>query len=142
MEDLFESASTRDYMKELIYKYFDERGAEAELISSLIAPDHIEVDFQAMPSVEPAKFINNFKSVSARKFLGHFPELRQKVKGLWNNAYFLATREQYVSEHLRKFKEQQMGSRAVKRWISATDPPLDGNLDDTEPLSGPDPEEE
>lgn len=55
--------------------------------------DHLHLFCHGIPSLAPAKVVEIFKSISARKLLLEFPQLRQQTygAGLWGVGYYLST---------------------------------------------------
>lgn len=80
-----------------------------EIIEQETAKDHIHILFSSKPQIQPSKFINSLKSVSARCLFSEFPKLRTKLrKGhFWSPSYFLASTGQVTLEDLKKYVENQ-----------------------------------
>ena len=55
--------------------------------------DHLHLFVKSYPNILPAKVVEIFKSISARKMLEQFPNLRKETlgAGLWGVGYYLAT---------------------------------------------------
>lgn len=79
------------------------------IIEQETAVDHIHILFTSKPQIQPSKFVNSLKSVSARLIFREFPEVKKKLwKGhFWSPSYFLASTGQVTLEDLKKYVENQ-----------------------------------
>lgn len=55
--------------------------------------DHLHLFCRGIPSAAPARVVQIFKSISARKLMQEFPQLKQQTygAGLWGVGYYLST---------------------------------------------------
>lgn len=80
-----------------------------EIIEQETAIDHIHILFASRPQIQPSKFVNSLKSVSARLIFRDVPEVKKKLwKGhFWSPSYFLASTGQVTLEDLKRYVENQ-----------------------------------
>ena len=121
LDDVFITEEIIKSIREIIHEYFTKtQKDEAELISTFIFDNYIEIHFQTLPTLNLVKFISNMKSVTARYFLKAHPQIKEKLGGCWNKSYFLATREQMVQQHVDTYLKEQFALRAVDRIVGET----------------------
>ena len=81
-----------------------------ELIAIETDLDHLHVLFKAKPQTDLLKFINNWKSATAkvlrRKF---YPKIKDKLWGdvFWSDSYCLITTGQTTLDQVKKYVETQ-----------------------------------
>ena len=80
-----------------------------EIIEQETAIDHIHILFSSKPQIQPSKFVNSLKSVSARLIFREFPEVKEKLweRHFWSPSYFLASTGQVTLEDLKRYVENQ-----------------------------------
>ena len=80
-----------------------------EIIEQETTIDHIHILFSSKPQIQPSKFVNSLKSVSARLLFREFPEVKKKLwEGhFWSPSYFLASTGQVTLEDLKRYVENQ-----------------------------------
>jgi len=80
-----------------------------EIIEQETTIDHIHILFSSKPQIQPSKFVNSLKSVSARLIFREFPEVKKKLwEGhFWSPSYFLASTGQVTLEDLKRYVENQ-----------------------------------
>ncbi len=116
--DLFKEEETHSAIREIIFEYFTQtKGNKVELISIFIHDYYIEINFQALPTINLSSFISNLKSISSRKYLKNHPDLKTNLGGCWNKSYFIATREQMVSHHIKKYLKEQKSLRSATKIL-------------------------
>lgn len=73
--------------------------------------DHIHILFEAHPSLQISKLVNNLKSVSSRYIRKHFKEDLDKVyygtESFWNNAYCILSSGGANIETLKQYIQNQ-----------------------------------
>ena len=71
--------------------------------------DHIHILFSAKPQTELIKFINNWKSATAKALRNRFPEIKKKLwkDVFWSGSYCLITSGQVTLDQLKKYVESQ-----------------------------------
>lgn len=83
---------------------------QAEIISMETDLDHIHILFKARPQTDLLKFINNWKSATAkvlrRKF---YNRIKDKLWGdvFWSSSYCLITTGQTTLDQIKKYVESQ-----------------------------------
>lgn len=80
-----------------------------KIIEQETAKDHIHILFSSKPQIQPSKFVNSLKAVSARLLFRDFPELRQKLRNghLWSPSYFLASVGEVTLDDIKRYVENQ-----------------------------------
>jgi len=78
--------------------------------------DHVHVLFTAKPQTPLIKFINNWKSATAKAIKNRYPELEKSLWGgkFWSDSYCLITTGQTTLEQVKQYVEKQGESKEMK----------------------------
>jgi len=82
-----------------------------ELAELEIPVDHIHMVVRTEPKVSPSDVMQIVKSISAREFFRHYPELKEKYfwgGKLWTQSYFVETVGNVNEEEIRKYVRDQL----------------------------------
>ena len=101
------SMEVMEYLKKVNDSVADKFGVT--IVEQEADKDHIHILFSSKPQIQPSKFINSLKSVSARLLFRQFPEIKDKLwKGaFWSPSYFLASVGEVKLADVKKYIEQQ-----------------------------------
>lgn len=89
---------------------------EIEIISMETDLDHIHILFKTKPQTDLLKFINNWKSATAKVLRRKFQnKLKNKLWGdsFWSNSYCLITTGQTTLDQVKKYVEAQGEPKSV-----------------------------
>lgn len=92
-------------LKELINEYQDIYSFK--LIDLTINKNSVQMFFTINPNIAPAKFISNLKKETASRLILIFPNLKTKMKGIWNREAFIATSGDIEMKDIIQFIDSQ-----------------------------------
>jgi len=95
-------------LEQLIGEIAEEHGWE--VLALEIQPDHVHLFISVQPYWSPHLVLRRIKSRTSRILRREFPELL-KLPSLWTRGYFVSTAGNLSSETIRKYIEEQGGSR-------------------------------
>ena len=81
---------------------------EVEIITGVVASDHVHIYVSIPPSISVSKFVQFVKGATSRKLQMEFENLRKRYWGqhVWARGYFVATAgnvsEEMIMEYIRK----------------------------------------
>lgn len=80
-----------------------------EIINMETDKDHIHILFKNKPQSDLVKFINNWKSATAKVLRNKFPEIKKKLwkDVIWSPSYCLLTTGQTTLDQIKKYVESQ-----------------------------------
>ena len=83
--------------------------------------DHIHILCSAHPKMSPGSIVRKFKSITARRLFGTFPELKKELWGgeFWSDGYYVGTvGERNDWETVAKYVKNQGGQppKALRRF--------------------------
>lgn len=82
---------------------------DVEIINMETDKDHIHILFKNKPQSDLVKFINNWKSATAKVLRNKFPEIKKKLwkDVIWSPSYCLLTTGQTTLDQIKKYVESQ-----------------------------------
>jgi len=82
---------------------------DVEIINMETDKDHIHILFKNKPQSDLVKFINNWKSATAKVLRNKFPEIKKKLWKdiIWSPSYCLLTTGQTTLDQIKKYVESQ-----------------------------------
>jgi len=82
---------------------------DVEIINMETDKDHIHILFKNKPQSDLVKFINNWKSATAKVLRNKFPEIKKKLwkDVVWSPSYCLLTTGQTTLDQIKKYVESQ-----------------------------------
>ncbi len=96
------------FLKEYTKQYFEER--DLPVLKMEVMPDHCHILFEAPPQLEPAGFVNAFKSASSRQIRKRFEkELKPYYwkPYLWSLSYFIGSVSERTTRMVMSYIEHQ-----------------------------------
>ena len=93
---------------------------EVEIITGVVASDHVHIYASIPPSLSVSKFVQFVKGATSRKLQMEFEGLRKRYWGqhVWARGYFVATAgnvsEQMIMEYIRKQGENDSNGDEFK----------------------------
>ena len=93
---------------------------EVEIITGVVASDHVHIYVSIPPSLSVSKFVQFVKGATSRKLQMEFEGLRKRYWGqhVWARGYFVATAgnvsEQMIMEYIRKQGENDSNGDEFK----------------------------
>ena len=78
--------------------------------------DHVHILFTAKPQTPLIKFINNWKTATAKVIKNRYPELKKSLWSgkFWSDSYCLITTGQTTLEQIKKYVESQGEAKEMK----------------------------
>lgn len=82
---------------------------DVEIINMETDKNHIHILFKNKPQSDLVKFINNWKSATAKVLRNKFPEIKKKLwkNVVWSPSYCLITTGQVTLDQIKKYVESQ-----------------------------------
>ena len=82
---------------------------ESEVLSLVIAPDHVHLFVKTNPRIAPNKLVGMVKGFTSHELRSKFPELRTRLPTLWTRSYFVSTHGHVSDAMIRAYIEEQEG---------------------------------
>ena len=100
--------------KELIRRICTEENVE--IISGVVAPDHVHILISLDPSTSVSKIIKYIKGKTSRKLQIEFPELKKKYWGqhFWARGYFAVSTGNVSTKMIQEYIEHHFENKEVK----------------------------
>ena len=99
----------RSTMKGIIEKAGYDYGID--IVELEIPVDHIHMVVRGVPKQSPSEVMRVIKSISAREFFRHYPEVRKQLfwgGKLWTQSFFVETIGNANEESIRKYVQNQL----------------------------------
>ena len=102
------TGNLEQYLLSYTEDYFNERGMVIQAIEAM--PDHMHILFDAPHQINPADFVNAFKSASSRKIRQRFSEQLKSFNWkpyFWSLSYFIGTVSDKTASVVKHYIQHQ-----------------------------------
>lgn len=108
---ILEDPKVKEFLEDQIHTIAETK--DYEVLALEVMPDHLHLFISAPPFDSPTSIVKVFKGVTALRLFKKFPELKEEYwKGkLWSPSYYVGTAGHVSAETIRKYIEEQKGTR-------------------------------